>query len=199
MNTADKDRLLEEVERRHLVADMMITMHSILRDSYKRRAVALDLVIFSSSVLIAALAFGDRAVVEWLHLNANSTRLAIGFVSVVTFLTSLVAWMVDWKGKADAHDRAASAYTNAKFRLRSVGPATDVRDLEQTLLLYEETGRNTVPVPDSRFLKLKSEHLMKIHLSRILNRSPGASLRWVRFRLRLRHTQSALEETENAH
>ena len=189
------DSLLAEVQRRYRVADMMITMHSILRDSYKRRSLALDLVIFSSSVLIAALAFGDRSLFEWLHLTADSTRLAIGLVSLVIFLSSLVAWMVDWKGKADAHDKAASAYTNTKFRLRSVDATTDVRDVEQLLSIYEETGLNTIPVPDSKFLKLKSEHLMKARLSRLLDRSPGASLCWLRFRLRLRHTRSALKET----
>lgn len=176
---------------------MMITMHSILRDSQKRRSVALDLMIFSSSVLIAALAFGDRVLIDWLHLTTESTRFAIGIVAVFTFLGSLTSWMVDWKGKADAHERAASAYTNAKFRLGSVDATTDDGELEQVLLLYEDIARSTVPVPDSKFLKLKSEHLMKVRLSRLLDRSPGASLRWVRIRLRFRHTRAALEESQH--
>ena len=37
---------MEEVRRRYRVSNMMVTMHSILRDSYKRRSLALDLVVF---------------------------------------------------------------------------------------------------------------------------------------------------------
>ena len=188
---------MAEVQRRHRVADMMITMHSILRDSYKRRSVALDLVIFSTSVLIAALAFGDRVLIDWLHLTPDSTRFAIGIVAVLAFLAGLMSWMVDWKGRADAHDRAASSFTNAKFRLSSVDDMSDEGDMEQVLLSYEEIARNTVPVPDSKFLKLKSEHLMKVRVSRLLDRSPGACLPWVRLRLRLRHTRAALEESQH--
>ena len=218
MSTVGQDKQMTEVRRRYRVADMMITMHSTLRDRYRRRSVALDSVIFSSSVLIAALAFGDRSLVEWLRLSSvliaalafgdrslvewlrlttESTRLAIGTVAIVTFLASLMAWMVDWKGKADAHDRAASAYTSAKFRLAPIDASTGERDMEQVLLLYEEIARSTVPVPDSAFLKLKSEHLMKIRLSRLLDRSPGASIRCLKFRLRLRHTRKALDEAQD--
>ena len=197
MSTVGQDKQMTEVRRRYRVADMMITMHSILRDRYRRRSVALDSIIFSSSVLIAALAFGDRSLVEWLRLTTESTRLAIGTVAIVTFLASLMAWMVDWKGKADAHDRAASAYTSAKFRLAPIDASTDERDMEQVLLLYEEIARSTVPVSDSAFLKLKSEHLMKIRLSRLLDRSPGASIRCLKFRLRLRHTRKALDEAQD--
>ena len=197
MSTVGQDKQMTEVRRRYRVADMMITMHSTLRDRYRRRSVALDSVIFSSSVLIAALAFGDRSLVEWLRLTTESTRLAIGTVAIVTFLASLMAWMVDWKGKADAHDRAASAYTSAKFRLAPIDASTGERDMEQVLLLYEEIARSTVPVPDSAFLKLKSEHLMKIRLSRLLDRSPGASIRCLKFRLRLRHTRKALDEAQD--
>ena len=175
----------------------MITMHSMLRDGYRRRAVGLDVVIFSSSALIAALAFGDPHLIDWLPLSDDSTRLIIGSVAIFTFLASLLAWMVDWKGKADAHGRAASAYADVKFRLRSVDDEMDSRELTQILMQYEETARTTVPIPDSEFLRLKSEHLLKIRLSRLLDRSPAACIRLARLRLRLRHTTTALVQDQD--
>ena len=154
----------------------------------------LDSLVFSTSVLIAALAFGDSSLFEWLPLTTEATRIVIGITAVIIFLANLTSWMVDWKGKADSHARAALAYTNAKFRLDSVGDSSDERDIGQVLSLYEEAARSTVRIPDSMFLKLKSEHLMKIYLSRLLDRSPGASLLCLQIRLRLRHTQRAFED-----
>ena len=176
---------------------MMITMHSMLRDNYKRRAIGLDAVIFASTVVIAALAFGDPDVIEWLPLGSESTRFVIGCVAIFAFLASLTSWMVDWKGKADAHARAATAYTGAKFRLRSVDDGMDSRELTQILMQYEETARNAVPVPDSAFLRLKSEHLLKIRLSRLLDGSPATSLWLAKMRLRLRHTRTALWQEQD--
>ena len=176
---------------------MMITMHSILKDRYRRRSIILDSMVFSTSVLIAALAFGDRSIVDWLPFTTESVRPVIGIVAVCAFLGSLTSWLVDWKGKADAHDRAASAYTRVKFHLNPGDATRGDQELEQDLLLYEEVARNAVSVPDSMFLRLKAEHLMKVRLSRILDRSPGASLFWLKILLRLRHTRRAAGNSES--
>ena len=192
MATADKERTKVELQRRYRVSDMMITMHSMLGDSYKRKTVALDVVIFASSIVIATLSFGDPNLIDWLPLKDDSTRLVIGSVAILTFLASLLAWIVDWNRKAGAHGRAASAYADAKFRLRSASEDTDPLEVSHIFMQYEEVSRNAVPIPDTEFLRLKSEHLLKIRLSRLLDRSPAASIRLARIRLRLRHTKMAL-------
>ena len=171
---------------------MMITMHSILRDSYSRRATFLDFVIFFSSIIIAALTFLDPGILEGVSWSSDYTRVAIGLLAVVTFFASLVAWRVNWKGKADAHDRAASAYDMIKFRFREIDPETDVREIERTIMLYEETSRSAISVPESQFLSLKSRYLAKVRLSRILDRAPTAFLPLVALTLRLRHTIRAI-------
>ena len=82
---------MAEVQRRYRVADMMITIHSILRDSYKRRSLALDLVIFSSSVLIAALAVkgGEKGYSETRSPAGNPDSLqAIVFVTWIVDVTT---------------------------------------------------------------------------------------------------------------
>ena len=196
MSTDDKEKALAELKRRYRVADMMISMHSILRDSYRRRAISLDAVLFSSAVVIATLAFGDPDLIDRLPLTTDSSKLTIGFVSILVFLASLTAWMVDWKGKADAHGRAASAYASTKFRLGSVDSETDSRELDQILMQYEETARSAVPIPDAQFLRLKSEHLLKIRLSRLLDRFPAVPIRFARLRLRLRHTKTAFNQVQ---
>ena len=114
MTIAHEDQQ-REVRRRYRVADMMVTMHSILRDDYGTRAIFLDCVIFASSIVIAALAFFDPRLFEWLPFKNDVTRVAIGVVAIITFLASILSWRVDWKGRANAHGRAAAAYAGAKF------------------------------------------------------------------------------------
>ena len=66
MAGTDQENLIAEAQRRYRVADMLITMHSILRDSNSRRAIALDSEMFLSSIVIAALAFVDLDLLDWL-------------------------------------------------------------------------------------------------------------------------------------
>lgn len=187
-----EDKQQREVRRRYRVADMMVTMHSMLRDDYAKRAVLLDCVIFTSSVVIAALAFFDPTLFDWLPFGDGVTRIAIGIVAVIIFLSSIASWRVDWKGRADAHGRAAEAYAGAKFRLGEVNAATDAATIERALVEYEEIGRRAVSIPDKKFTRLKSEHLLKIHVSRALDETPGAPIRILRIIARVRHTREAL-------
>jgi hypothetical protein len=146
--------------------------------------------------MIAALAFVDPDLLSWPSWSRDSTRIAIGCVAIATFFLSLVAARVDWKGKSDAHGRAATAFSQVKFRLGLRGREPDERELSRMLSLYEEVARNAITVPDSEFLRLKSEHYMKVWLSRALDRYPAASIRLTRLRLRLRHTRRAWSQQE---
>ena len=177
---------------------MLITMHSILRDSNSRRAIALDSEMFLSSIVIAALAFVDLDLLDWLPWDEDSTRVAIGLIAVFTFFIGLVSARVDWKGKADAHARAAKGYTEAKFKLDFRDRKYDEEAIRRSLAQYEEVGRGTIPIPESQFLRLKAEHYKKNSLNRILDRFPAASICLTRLRLRFRHTRKAWGEKEDS-
>ena len=176
---------------------MMVTMHSILRDSYARRATAFDSLVLLSSLVIAALAFFDPVLLDWLPWTIGSTRIAIGILAIISFFSGVVAWRVDWKGRAEAHNRAASDYTNVKFSLGAMALDMEDHELESLLIQCEGISKNSVAVPDSRFLALKSEHLLKTLLSRVLDRYPAASVRLVRLRIRLHQTIAALNWKRN--
>lgn len=191
MVVQDYDSAVLEIQRRYRVADMMVTMHSVLRDSYAKRALSLDFLIFASSIIIAALAFFDPRLFSWLPWDDDVTRIAIGAVAVITFMCSIVSWRVDWKGRADAHARAATAYAGAKFRLGGVDSNTDADEIERALFEYEEIGKSVVSIPDKKFLSLKSEHLLKIEVSRHLDRTPGVPVVLLRFKIRVVHVWKA--------
>lgn len=197
MNSSDDskaDALATEVERRRRVCEMMITMHSTLRDRYATSAMFIDLLIFLSAIVIAALTFVDPNIVARISWSADSARIAIGVIAIVTVFASVVTWRVNWKGRADAHDRAAYAYSKIMFRIRDINSDTDLREIERVLMQYEEIGMSTISVPDSKFLSLKSRYLKKVQLSRMLDRTPGAFLPLVSLRLKLRHTSRAMKD-----
>lgn len=187
-------QLALERDRRYRVADTLTTAHSLLRDHYVRRAILLDLIVLFSSIVIAALAFVDPKLLLWLPWSSDSSRIAIGVLAIVAFFASIFAWRVDWKGRADAHDRAASAYAKAKFGLDTIHPEMDGQDVARVFLQFEEIGTNSIKVPESKFVSLKSRHLLKKQLSHILDRNPAASVRLVKLRLFVRHTLRALRQ-----
>ena len=193
----DQHPRASELQRRFRVADTMVTMHSICRDEYARRALILDAVVFLSSIVIAALAFLDPDLIGWLPWQPESSRIVIGTIAIITFFASVMAWRVDWKGKADAHGRAATAYAKAKFSLRAIDPEAGSRDIDLLIAQYEEVSSNTIAIPDSKFLALKSEHLLKVQVSRTLDRCPGAWVRLVKLRIRMRHTCRAFGQESN--
>ncbi|MCY4580336.1 MAG: hypothetical protein OXD31_14995 [Chloroflexi bacterium] len=167
-------------------------MHSILRDDYAKRGLLLDSMIVLTSIIIAALAFFDPSLLNWISIPDQSIKIAIGVLAIIAFFVSVIAWRVDWKAKADAHGRAAAAYTTVKFNLTAIDPELDANELERLLSQYEEISKNSIVIPDSKFLSLKSKHLIKVELSRVLNRSPGACVALIRLKLKLRHSRRSL-------
>ena len=183
--------ILTELRRRYRVTDMLITMHSLLHEKFGRRALIVDGIIFFSSVVLVALAFMDPDLLEWLPGSTESSRITIGSIAVVTFFMSLINNRADWKGKADAHDRAAQLLSQLKFKLAGLHEDKQTIELEYLLASYEEITIAMVPIPDSNFLTLKSEHLLKLKISRILDRYPGSWVCLLQLRLRLRQNRSA--------
>ncbi len=196
VSESSRDELFAEVDRRYRVADMMVTMHSLLRDKFARRALMLDSAVYLSSIIIAALAFVDPKLMTWLPWSQDSTRIAIGVAAITTFSLSLLSARVNLRSKSDGHGRAAIAYTSVKFRIGSRNHTLGDDELNRMLTFYEDVSQTAVNIPDSDFLPLKSEHYMKLRLSRLLDRHPAASLRLAKMRLRFRHTRRMWNESD---
>ena len=54
-----------ENERQYSVIDQMLSMHSSLRDKYKRRALLLNLALLLVSVFLCAFVFADEKMFSW--------------------------------------------------------------------------------------------------------------------------------------
>lgn len=174
-----------ELERIRRVSDMLVSMHSILRDEYSRKSIVVDCSLFGSSIILVALVFVDPLLLGWLPLSATASRILLGVFALATFFISLVIFRVDWKSRSELHKYAAEMYSNIKLEsqeiLATFESASDV-DIQRLLIRYKYLGQICVAIPDSSFLRLKNKHKTKVAISKYLDDNPGASL-WV---LRLR-------------
>lgn len=181
-----REGLKKELERVQRVSDMLITMHSVLRDEYLRKSIAVDCALFASSIILVALVFMDPVLLDWLPLSATGSRVLLGAFALVTFFLSLVIFRVDWKSKAELHKRAAEAYSHIKLKcqelLMTFNTASDT-EIQKLLVRYGDLGEICVAVPEASFLRLKKKHKMKVALSRYLDDNPGACIWLLRLRI----------------
>jgi len=175
----------EELERHYRVIDMMLTMHSQLRDSNQRWALLVDLIILTSSVVLVAAVFVDPGVVKFLHINPKGTRIVIGICSILIFILSLIRLRVDWKQEAEKHGYASEILGKLKAECRELLQAEGQPDVQRIKELNKECAWtvNSLPkIPESKFHRLKALHKRKIGLSKMIDANPGTSLlilRWV--------------------
>lgn len=188
--TNQREQLKTELSRVQRVSDMLVTMHSTLRDEYSFRSMVVDCLLSATSVVLAAFVFVDPALADWLPFNPTSSRLILGTLSLATFFLSLVNSRVEWKAKSELHKHAAEAYSEVKLDCRKMltmfGSTTDL-EIQELLVKYADLGRIAVPIPESSFLRLKNKHKAKVYISKYLDRNPGVSLLSVKMRMLFSH------------
>jgi hypothetical protein len=177
--TNQREELKKELQRIRRVSDMLTSMHSVLRDEYARKSIAVDCALFASSIILAALVFMDPVLLGWLPLSAFGSRILMGTFALITFFLSLVVFRVDWKSKSDLHKRAAEAYSRIKLEcqelLMTFDTASDT-EIQKLLVRYRDLGEICIAVPEGSFLRLKNKHKLKVALSKYLDDNPGACL-----------------------
>jgi hypothetical protein len=168
-----------EVERIRRVSDQLCTAHAALRDRCKRRATVLDIAILLSSAWLTALAFVDPGLEKWLIPFGIDSKLWIGLFGVVVFFVTLIQFKMDWGGKAEAHARSFNMYAEVKreagYMLAS-NSDIPAREFQRLAARYDMASDVGTGVPESAFLKLKRQHLMKVRVSKILDQHPGSSV-----------------------
>ena len=162
-----------------------MSMHSALRDRYARRARFLTLAILGCSVVLCTITFLPDNALEPLGVSAAANRFIIGgFASLVLFL-SIVELFVRWQTISAHYGEAAEKLAKLKFQYRAASSGGEV-DAEKCDLLkreYEECMEKLPPIPDKLFPSLKSYHIRKVRLSRMIDSNPGCPVWFLRLRL----------------
>lgn len=174
-----------EFDRQYRVIDQLLTMHSVLRDRYKRWSTTMSIAVLVFSVVGTAFAFATGATTFAIGPVSALRATWLGWLAVAVFTLSVVELRVDWAGKAREHATSVQRLGDLKNRYRGAS-LTGADATDELAELGEEYARvmaSITHIPDSRFLQLKAVHVRKVELSRMIDKAPGVPL-W-RLRLRL--------------
>lgn len=177
---------MDELKHHSRVIDMLLTMHSVLRDRNSRHALLLDILLLISSVILATTVWLDPEVPRDLGFSQDSSKLVVGVSSTLVFAISLIHLRVDWKGTAERHQQAASSLARLKLQIRPLLRSDSDVDPSQ----IENQNRECAlvlailpPIPDRHFNRLKAVHKRKIELSKAVDKYPNLPLWLLRAKL----------------
>jgi hypothetical protein len=133
---------------------------------------------------IVATGFAFLSTDTPITVGSTSLQLAtlLGILTMLTFFLALLDLIVDWRGRAAAHDDATARMADLKGQLRGVTLSDDSVDAGDVDLRasYEHTMSSIVAIPESQFLAMKAKHHRKIALSKLIDVHPGAPLLYLR-------------------
>lgn len=180
-----------ELKRFRRVSDMLCTAHNVERDRYRRRSTWLDILLMLTSLYLVSMAFVDPMIAPYLTPPALTPALWTGLLAILVFAFSVVQLIVNWKGKADAHERSFRLYAEAKSNctelLETNGPISR-EAFNRVRARYDMASDIGIHISDHRFLTLKQKHLKKVCISKDLDNAPFMSIRLVLFKLWFRDT-----------
>ena len=152
---ASSEELRAELTRVRRVADMLTTAHAHLRDRFRLRAIALDLLILGLSTWLTGVVFVEPRIGLKLTPRSMDPQIWIGLLSIATFFLSVVQLRVDWKGRSDAHRRTFDLYAEVKRECGYLLASEDVltRDkCQRVLARYDMATDVGCPLPERDFL-----------------------------------------------
>lgn len=174
-------------------------MYTILRDRYARLALIVDIILLACAVVFCSTTFARDEVFGKMGLSAPNIRFVLGIASILAFFTSLVSLRVGWKGKAALHREAAQKLTSVLtlFRESRMDDGTWLQDRSVDLhRAYWEAMNNVIEIPARQFAGLKSKHLRKVQISKMLDATPGCPVFVLRLILFYQSTKRALSTTK---
>jgi hypothetical protein len=170
-----------EFSRKRRVLDQMLTGHSLLRDRYKRHALALSLLTLALSIVATSIAFlSGESMFSVLGVQARA-QIWIGSLTTILFFLTLVDLLVHWRERAGAHADAVQRLGRLKgmFRMATIHDDRVVATGIDLSIEYDRTMEQLPPIPERLFLWMKAKHIRKVQVSKLLDTHAGAPLSYV--------------------
>ncbi len=166
-----------ELDRKYRLAKQFTSMHFSLRDSYRSLSTASEIILLIASTVFLSTTFADAHLFEIFGLEPQYVRVTLGIASVITFICSLMLLLMRWPEKAVQHKEAAQQWSNtlALFReTRKEDKMWPIESLQKLSDLYAATSDSVTAIPDKKFNNLKAQYLLKVEVSKLLSKYPGA-------------------------
>lgn len=184
--TAALRKQLKDMER---LTNQMATMHSGLHNHYTWWNSALNILLLVISACLLSLAFiSEEFVQRTIEISPDVFKWINGIAAIANFSFGLVLLVWQPSQKAAAHSQAVAHYTKAKYEIKRL-KSKEVWLTEEELQLTEEElqlaeeklqrieaqyleDRDLPRIPEDKFLPLKRWHLIKVDLSKQLDKNP---------------------------
>lgn len=165
-----------ELARQFRVLRQTLSMHRMMKYRYQKLAVTIDIILLACAVVFCATTFASDDVFSLIGLSPENVRFILGVASIFAFFASLVALRVGWKGKIALHQESEQKLTSALQLFRELRKDDETWPQEQSSDLhcaYWEAMNNIIDIPEKKFVGLKSRHLRKVQISKMLDDLPG--------------------------
>lgn len=184
-----------ENDRQYRLIDQGLSMHSILRDRYARRATLLNCGLIGTSIFLCAFAFACDQAFTVIGVSPEIAKSALGFLSVVVLILSIIEFRVGWEGKASLHLEATQHLGELKLKYRKAWTENQGNDTKQNGRLsreYEKLQSLLPPIPENKFLSLKKEHEFKRLLSQRVSQHTKTPLWFLRLQMQWEGIREAM-------
>ena len=81
-----------ELTRQFRVLRQTLSMHTMLKDRYKKLAVTIDIILLACAVVFCATTFASDDVFSLIGLSPETVRFVLGVASILAFFASLVGF-----------------------------------------------------------------------------------------------------------
>lgn len=163
---------MDELKRMKRVLNMMISMHSSLRDKYHRLSQTLNLTLFMSAIILNSLVFASSEHLMKLPLFNKNIELIIGLTSIVVFFVSILMLIVKWDQKSGNHEEAKNQLSHLLNECREMfNHPEKISDMQviQYSKKYSQINSMLIAIPEGSFNRLKYKHLQKMALSKYIS------------------------------
>ena len=187
-------KFLEELKRIHRVSDMMVTAHASLKEEFALLSLLSDVSLFSCSLFLTVIVFADPDFL--IKYFGNNYTFWIGIFSIVTFIFSFVAGVLDWKIRAERHKYAFETYMNLKFTasdLINKIEKDEHADVGRFIERYYALTPTIIAIPERAFLQCKRKHVIKVFISKHLDEYPAASILLLKIKIWFRDNFKAVK------
>jgi hypothetical protein len=188
----DISNLERQVKNQARIVDQSMSMQSVLRDRDTRIGTAFLCGIIGFSIVGAGLAFaGTEEGLKILGVRAARATW-IAWLTIGTTILAIVELIVDRRGAAQRRDAAVRTLASLKAEFaESRATGLSVEKAARLAERYGQAMESIPPVPERLFNRLKSKHLMKIEISKLLSSHPGLSSREARRLIRRKASRDA--------
>lgn len=187
-------KFLEELRRIRRVSDMMVTAHASLKEKFALLSLFSDVSLFSCSLFLTVIVFADTNFL--IKYFGNNYACWVGIFSIVTFIFSFVARLLDWKVRAEQHRYAFETYMNLKFTasdLINKVEKDEHADVERFIERYYALTPTIIAIPERAFLQCKRRHVIKVFISKYLDDNPAVSILLLKIKIWIRDNFKAVK------